>query len=151
MRSTAGSQIANDIFKLWVGTVRTTERESMILTRIGQGAFRTAVLRCWDYRCAVTGVAALAAIRASHIKPWRASSKKERLDPCNGLPLIATLDSLFDSGHISFSNDGVMLISGDLSDSDAAALRLDGLRLRSGLSPRTRVFMRYHREHVFLD
>lgn len=151
MRSTAGSRFANDIFKLWAGNVRATQRESMILSRIGQGAFRTAVLRCWDYRCAVTGVSALAAIRASHIKPWRESSKAERLDPCNGLPLLATIDSLFDSGHVSFSDDGVMLIADALTDSDVAALGLEGLRLRSRLPSRTKVFMRYHREKVFLD
>ncbi|TWT72671.1 HNH endonuclease [Crateriforma conspicua] len=150
MRSTAGSRIAHDIFDLWAGNGRATQRESMVLSRIGQGAFRTAVLRCWDYRCAVTGVSTLAAIRASHIKPWRESSKTERLDPYNGLPLVATIDSLFDSGHVSFSNDGLMLIADVLTESDVDALGLSGLRLRSRLSSRSKAFMRDHRDNVFL-
>ena len=56
------------------------------------------VLKIWGNRCCVTGSTTLDAIRASHIKPWRRSSNQERLDPYNGLPLVATLDALFDAG-----------------------------------------------------
>lgn len=42
--------------------------------------------------------------QASHAKPWRTSSDQERLDPHNGLPLIATLGVLFDRGLIGFAD-----------------------------------------------
>lgn len=38
---------------------------------------------------------------ASHIKPWRKCSNKERLDPQNGLLLTARINALFDCGLIS--------------------------------------------------
>lgn len=149
MRSTGGLRLATDIFDLWTGKPKSTQRESLIQSRIGQGVFRTSVLRTWDYRCAVTGVSTLAALRASHIKPWRSSSKVERLDPFNGLPLVATIDSLFDSGHVSFSDDGALLLCNELPYSDIDKLGLAGMRLQSGLPKRAKVYLSYHREHVF--
>jgi len=35
----------------------------------------------WGGRCAVTGVDLPPLLTASHIKPWRAASNPERLDP----------------------------------------------------------------------
>jgi putative restriction endonuclease len=37
-------------------------------------------------------------LRASHIKPWSDCSNRERLDPLNGLLLVAHIDALFDNG-----------------------------------------------------
>ncbi len=88
-----------------------TERQSMINSRIGQGPFRESVLRLWDYQCALTGSTTVSAIRASHIKPWRLSTSAERLDPFNGIPLLATFDALFDRGLITFDKTGKLLIS----------------------------------------
>ena len=56
-----------------------TEKEQLILARIGQGTFRSNVLALWGDRCAVTGSSF--AVLASHIKPWRHCSNAERLDP----------------------------------------------------------------------
>jgi hypothetical protein len=83
--------------------------------RLGQGKFRAAVLDAWGNCCAVTGSKVRAAIRASHIKPWRESNNVERLDPNNGLPLVASLDALFDAGLISFDSSGKLLASGELN------------------------------------
>lgn len=89
-----------------------TTRKAMIDARLGQGRFRSNLLALWNERCAVTGSTVLQAIRASHAKPWKSSSDHERLDPNNGLPLIATLDALFDAGLIGFdSKKGSMLVS----------------------------------------
>lgn len=107
-----------------------TERDALVSARIGQGSFRTAVLALWEKRCAVTGCATLEAIRASHIKPWRLATNEERLDPRNGLPLVATLDALFDAGLIAFGDDGKMLVSQRLPAEERDELKLDGCRLR---------------------
>ncbi|HET9245398.1 MAG TPA: HNH endonuclease signature motif containing protein, partial [Xanthobacteraceae bacterium] len=59
-----------------------------------------------------------AALRASHIKPWRESSDRERLDPANGLLLTANLDALFNDGLIAFDDEGQMLVSAQLTRKD---------------------------------
>ena len=50
-------------------------------------------------------------LRASHVKPWRNSDHVERLDPANGILLMANIDILFDKGYVSFDDDGRMLTS----------------------------------------
>ena len=91
--------------------INATTKERLIDARIGQGVFREQVLALWDRRCAVTGATTPDALRASHIKPWRKSNDEERLNPHNGLPLVANMDALFDAGLISFKGDGQLLVS----------------------------------------
>lgn len=128
-----------------------TTKQALINARIGQGQFRTALLSSWESRCAVTGATTLNAIRASHIKPWRLSSNREKLDSANGLPLIANLDALFDSGLITFSDDGALLVSPCMPEDEQAIFGLLGLRLRKPPSERTAAYLDFHRSHLFLD
>jgi hypothetical protein len=88
-----------------------TQRTQLINARVGQGEFRRGVLERWNNRCALTGCDLAAVVRASHIVPWRDASNAERLSPANGLPLVATVDALFDAGLISFDDDGVVLFA----------------------------------------
>jgi hypothetical protein len=122
-----------------------TERDALVSARIGQGAFRTAVLAQWQGRCAVTGCGTPEAIRASHIKPWRLASNEERLDPGNGLPLVATLDALFDARLIAFASDGLMLVSERLSAEEREKLHLRGCRLSRRPEPHTAAYLADHR------
>lgn len=126
-----------------------TTKEALVDARIGQGAFRKTVLGLWNNRCAVTGSAILAAIRASHIKPWRDSRNTERLDPRNGLPLIAGYDALFDAGLISFDDSGVMIVSSLVADSERGVHGLVGKALRRKPDLQTIGYLKYHRSHLF--
>ncbi|QDV39293.1 HNH endonuclease [Tautonia plasticadhaerens] len=65
----------------------TTERRALVLSRVGQGQFRDSLMSVWGGRCAVTGLDLPVLLRASHIKPWRDSDNRERLDAYNGLLL----------------------------------------------------------------
>lgn len=128
--------------------VASTEREAITLARIGQGAFREALVRDWG-SCAVTDVSHQDVLRASHIKPCKRSTDEERLDPCNGLLLAAHLDALFDSGLITFRVDGIIEISSLLSLADQAALGLStSMKLRRA-NPGRAKYLAFHREHVF--
>jgi hypothetical protein len=122
-----------------------TERDALVSARVGQGPFRTAVLAQWERRCAVTGCATLEAIRASHIKPWRLATNEERLDPANGLPLVATLDALFDAGLIAFASGGATLVSERLRPEERKKLQLDGCRLRRRPDTRAAAYLAEHR------
>jgi HNH endonuclease len=79
-----------------------TTREALIDARRGQGKFRVEVGVRWNNICAVTGCGIVEVLRASHIKPWRDSTNRERLDPENGLLLAAHVDALFDKDLITF-------------------------------------------------
>jgi putative restriction endonuclease len=126
-----------------------TEREALTLSRVGQGKFRDLVLQSWQNQCAVTGSALREAIRASHIKPWRNSSNIERMDPNNGLPLVASLDALFDAGLVTFLDDGKVMISSEMPDSEIELFDLSGASLRTKPSESMCDYLRYHREQVF--
>lgn len=126
-----------------------TTKQALIAARVGQGKFRDDVLKLWNNRCCVTDSVTERAIRASHIKPWRDSTNQERLDPANGLPLVASLDALFDAGLISFEDSGVMCISKDLSLSERQIYGVVNGSLRKAPSPKTAEFLRLHRMHRF--
>lgn len=124
-----------------------TERSQLVLTRIGQGDFRKALIRYWK-RCPVTGCPEVRLLTASHIKPWSASSPAERLDPFNGLLLTPNVDRVFDRGLVTFQDDGSLLCSSLLTDETVKALGIkQGTRIL--LEARHLSYMAYHREHVF--
>ena len=125
-----------------------TEREALVKSRIGQGRFRSLVLELWDYRCAVTGTGLL--LTASHIKPWKTSTNHERLDGWNGLALSPTFDRAFDSGLITFNDEGGIQFSPRLPAVEAALLGIKpALRIRR-LQNRHRPYLVCHRESIFL-
>lgn len=148
---TAQSTLAKDL-KAIIGKkgLNPTSKEALVNARVGQGLFRSEVLQMWNYRCSVTGSNTLDAIRASHIKPWRNSSDTERLDPHNGLPLVASLDALFDAGLISFDESGCLLFSSKLSQSERAIYGIEKKRLRQKVSPSTAAYLEHHRAKLFL-
>lgn len=141
----------SDLQEIWAdSTVTATTRQSLVEARLGQGQFRKEVLARWDNACAVTGSKTVAAIRASHIKPWRDCKDQERLDSENGLPLVASLDALFDRGLISFADAGNLLVADELSHDEKKLFGLHGARLSRELTARTCGFLLQHRlEHGF--
>jgi hypothetical protein len=128
-----------------------TEKEALVSARLGQGGFRRDVLKQWQQRCSVTGSSTLEAIRASHIKPWRVSEPHERIDPNNGLPLVANLDALFDAGLISFDLSGTLVVSPQLDSAERQRFGLTGqsLRLRKSPAAASADYLLFHRDNVF--
>jgi putative restriction endonuclease len=78
-----------------------TEAKSLVKIRIMQSFFRKAVLAAYDSTCCITGNPVEELLVASHILPW-SDFPKERLNPKNGLCLIAHFDRAFDRGLITF-------------------------------------------------
>ncbi len=109
-----------------------TEKDAVVKQRIGQGPFRNKLLRR-SHTCQVCGLAQESLLRASRVKPWKASNNREKLDTDNGLLLCVLHDGLFDKGLISFSPTGNILISETLTQEDRDKLHLDeAMRRRSG-------------------
>lgn len=126
-----------------------TEKQAVVKARIGQGSFRQRLLEMWE-GCAVTNVRLPNVLRASHIKPWRFSNNKERLDPYNGLLLLPQYDQLFDKGLISFAESGEMLRSPALDGIEPTKLGIDVKDRLRRLSNQHRDFLKYHRAEVFV-
>jgi HNH endonuclease len=120
---------------------------TLINARRGQGLFREDLMQIWDGACAVTNLDCPELLIASHIRPWRASNVKQKLNGYNGLMLCANLDRLFDIGLISFADNGAMLLSPWLSDKHRAELGLPRplRKAPKQLAP----FLKYHRDNVF--
>ena len=126
---------------------RQTERHSVSLSRIGQGKYRIDLLDVWG-SCAITDVKVPEILKASHIKPWKDCTNRERLDPFNGLILTPTLDTLFDRGFISFKNTGEILLAKE-TDKFAKQLSLSSdLKLRKHFDSNN-PYMEYHRDVIF--
>ncbi|WP_244100402.1 HNH endonuclease [Burkholderia ambifaria] len=114
---------------------------------------RTSFLRTnnpvWGNACAVTGCSVTRVVVASHAKPWADSTDDERLDPNNGLPLVATLDKLFDAGLIGFDPvTGVMRVSSTVGAHDRMLLGIPA-PLRREPNAKQSAFLRYHLDYVF--
>lgn len=130
---------------------RSTEAERLVVQRVGQDLFRSALLDYWRGRCCVTGLAVPSLLRASHVKPWaKCASDDERLDVFNGLLLAPHVDALFDGGWISFSDRGSVLISKELSSIARAQLGVSPDWSIQGLTPAHTEYLTHHRGAVFL-
>lgn len=117
------AQLQSELTAMPAAAAQNTEVLRMVRQRVGQQAYREAMLDYWGGACAVTGLALPQALRASHAKPWaECASDAERLDVFNGFLLGAHLDALFDAFLISFNPDGGMLVSKKVSPDDRQRL-----------------------------
>jgi hypothetical protein len=152
LTSQAGSEdeSANEQEKKLEGRtdIGATTKEQLVKSRRGQGVFRANV-RLNEKSCRITKTTNPKHLRASHIKPWKDSTDQEKLSGFNGLMLAPHIDHLFDSGMISFTNEGDLLVSKQLS---AEILSQWGIMcpLNVGpFSPDQCGFLEYHRTAVF--
>jgi putative restriction endonuclease len=83
-------------------------KPQLILPRIGQAAFRLAVLDAYAGKCAMTGESSAPAIEATHIRPWSRGGDHKRQ---NGLPLRRDLHRLFDLGYIAITPGRTLTVS----------------------------------------
>ncbi len=129
---------------------RSTEAERLVVQRVGQDVFRKGLLEYWSGRCAMTGLAVPALLRASHIKPWAdCGTDAERLDVFNGLLLAPHLDAVFDQGFITVMDDGTVSVWQGLADDARRLLCLESPMRINALTPQHRVYLQWHREKLF--
>lgn len=125
--------------------ISSTEKDRMIKERLGQGKYRKELLNMWG-GCSVTGCDTLSLLVASHIKPWSKSTSEERLCKYNGFPLIANVDKAFDSGLISFLDNGNIIISPKFKMPHVAGIN-QGMSIN--LEEKHKGYLSYHRANVF--
>lgn len=113
--------IIDDLKKIDKDDIPETEKQRLYKARIGQGKFRSDLIKLWK-KCSVSKIERVELLIASHILPWRNSSNQERLDKYNGLLLLPNYDKLFDKGLVSFSNNGKIIISTKINRNEYNAL-----------------------------
>lgn len=129
----------------------TTEKESIIKARVGQGIFRNNVMKKYNEKCIVTNIADKRLLIASHIKPWAVSNNADRIDSENGFLLNCLYDKMFDLGLITFSDEGKILISKSLTSYDKSIIKIDTERkFDLNFSKKLLQNLEYHRDMIFL-
>jgi putative restriction endonuclease len=117
-------------------------------------AFRQAVLRAYEYRCAFSGFRAALegsyfGCEAAHVQ-WHAFDGPDVV--ANGIALEPTIHKLFDAGAWSLTDDRRIIVSANYTGSDVAVQRIrvrHGEPLRPplpGEPPVALEFIRWHRE-----
>ena len=124
--------------------INALEKEQLIKARRGQGRFKQNLWKV-ESRCRVTGVADSRFLIASHIKAWRESSNKEKLDGNNGLLLSPHVDKLFDLGFISFSDSGDVLCRSQEVKDLMKIWNLDPDKNVGPFNSRQKEYLAYHR------
>lgn len=143
-----------------------TERLLVAKARVGQHVFAGSVLRNHQHRCVFCGLSVTAEgvrarrmLVASHIKPWRHSTSRERLDAANGLAACPTHDVAFDTGLITVDDDLRIHVKPEqeraASEDPAAAAVFgrpplhDQLLLPAGAKQPGSAYLSWHQNHVY--
>lgn len=130
-------------------TIKMTEKDSIVKSRIGQGIFRKGLIEYW-HGCAISQCPLTWMLIASHIKPWRDADNQERLDPYNGLLLLPNYDKLFDLGYISFNSKGKIMYSRLLDKFNRETIGLTNNLHLVKLEEQHLKYLKYHNDNCFL-
>ena len=119
-------------------------KKRLIDARVGHGKYKADLIELWGPKCVVTGCEVTEALRASHIKPWRSSNNREKLDKYNGLILVPNLDALFDKFRITFQEDGSIKVSKSLTPADCDVLGVTTKMRLYGLNKNQKEYLKGH-------
>jgi putative restriction endonuclease len=81
---------------------------TLIVPRLGQGAFRVSVTDAYGRACAVSGGKVLPSLDAAHIKPYSFGGPHEVSD---GILLRRDIHSVFDAGYVTIDEDFRFVVS----------------------------------------
>ncbi len=110
-------------------------KPTLVVPRLGQGAFRIELEKEYQTRCAVTGERTRPALEAAHIKPF-ALVGEHKLP--NGLLLRSDIHKLFDQGYVTVTPDRLFRVSQAIREefeNGRDYYALDGKELRHTVSP----------------
>jgi predicted restriction endonuclease len=119
---------------------------SYVKRRIGQGKFRELLLERYD-TCCLCDVSKSELLVASHIKSWKDSSGKEKLDINNGMLLCPNHDALFDKKFISFDDEGGIILSKELDKKNMIFTNIqEDSKLKFKVTEEMKVYLKFHRK-----
>jgi putative restriction endonuclease len=126
---------------------------TLIVPRLGQGAFRVSVTDAYGRACAISGGKVLPALDAAHIKPYALGGSHEI---SNGILLRRDIHSVFDAGYVTIDENFRFVVSdrvrSDFNNGEEYR-RLHGQQLRPPSSLNNlpdREALRWHNLNQFL-
>lgn len=147
---TKPNRVADEFKRQTAAMPKATEAERLVVQRVGQGLFRSALLDFWQGRCCVTGLDVPELLRASHIRPWaKCESDEQRLDVFNGLLLAPHLDALFDAGFMTVQDDGAVTLAATLDANQRKQIGLTGHLVVHSLRAEHTKYLGFHRHAVW--
>ncbi|WP_067279937.1 HNH endonuclease signature motif containing protein [Mitsuaria sp. 7] len=127
-----------------------TEKLVLAKARIQQSDYRARLLERWGHACSVSGLGRPGLLIASHIHRWTdCKTAKDRWSADNGLLLHPGLDKAFETGLISFDDDGRIILSEEAQGrevQEALGIKADAEIRDFGRFPGLRAYLRQHRE-----
>lgn len=123
-----------------------TEYSGLVVSRVGQGAYRKSIINRWENKCAVTRFNDSRILIASHIHPWKNATDDERLDVDNGILLSPTYDALFDKHLITFNNDGKIVVTESIESEALRKIGVLGNEKITNLSSGNLTYLSRHQE-----
>lgn len=131
------------------------DKKRFVKTRVNQSFFRSTILASYNSTCCITGIQNPDLLIAGHIVPW-SKSKKNRLNPRNGILTNSLHDKAFELGYITISEDyKVQICSKILSSANPSDEKYfntyngQNIILPSKFLPDIN-FLRIHNKDVFL-
>lgn len=126
------------------------EDKSLRLARDGQGKYRELLLEQCRF-CPFTMIADERLLIASHIKPWAASSRTEKIDPYNGYILSPMFDKLFDRGFITFTSNRHVILSEFLSSDTwkRIGIKNNDFIMQLPMDEKRIEYLKFHHQSVF--
>lgn len=124
-------------------------RIGKVKVRNGQNMFKNDLITLIG-ECQICGMKNKRMLIASHIKPYHKSELDEAIDFDNGFLLCSHHDGLFDSGLISFDDDGKIIISDELTEDDRQLpinVNLNEAKIK--IREEQKKYLKWHREHIF--
>lgn len=118
-----------------------------------QGFYKDNLMQEFKHTCPICGIDIPHMLIASHIRPFRDCAHLiESSDHSNGIILCKNHDFLFDQGYISFDDNGHIIISSRLKEEDYSkySISKDYVLPNILLSKRRKMFLNYHRNHIFI-
>lgn len=118
--------------------------------RYGQGKYREQLFEQCHY-CPFTMISDERLLIASHIKPWAASTDKEKVDPFNGYIFSPLYDKLFDRGFITFTENRHVILSEFISPYTWKQINLKNNTFIKSLpmDEKRIAYLDFHHESVF--
>ena len=125
-------------------------------TKALQSFYKDTLFHEFDHACPMCGINIAHMLIASHIKPFRDCAHiYEAVDHNNGLLLCRNHDYLFDQGYITFDEQGYILLSEDILKREGLmtsfVLRKNYRLPQQYLTNNRKLFLQYHRAHIFKD
>ena len=126
---------------------------TLIVPRLGQGAFRISVTDAYGRACAVSGGKVLPALDAAHIRPYALGGTHS---VSNGILLRRDIHSVFDAGYVTIDQSHRFVVSARVKtdfNNGEEYRRMHGTRLTLPSHPSNRpeqTALAWHNENIFL-